>query len=119
MSLEVLIQRVWEIYDERLQFMSRQMSLLVGMMFLWLGLFGLGLLSLLLLMRFSSVVVLFPLEVWFLAGVLLCFVGFSWVVIGFVGLELTLLTLLMLLISSYIETFPLLLCLTCGVDLRL
>ena len=41
------------------------MNLLVGMMFLflWLGLFGLGLLSLRLLMRLGSVVVLFLLGV--------------------------------------------------------
>ena len=39
------------------------MSLLVGMMFLLLGLFGLSLLRLRLLMRLGSVVVLFLLEV--------------------------------------------------------
>ena len=42
------------------------MNLLVGIMFLWLGLFGLGLLSLRLLMRLGSVVVLFLLRGWFL-----------------------------------------------------
>ena len=56
------VQRVWEFYDERLQFMSRQdaslldESLDAGMMSLWLGLSGLGLLSLRLLMRLGSVV---------------------------------------------------------------
>ena len=94
------------------------MILLIRMMFLWLGLSGLVLLSLHLLMRFSLVVVLFLLEVWYWAGVLLCFVGFSWVLTGFVELVLTLLTLLMLLMSFCIVTFPLLLCLTCGVVLR-
>ena len=49
------------------------MSPLVEMIFLLLGLSGLGLLSLHSLMRFSSVVVHFPLEVWFLAGC--CFVS--------------------------------------------
>ena len=94
------------------------MILLIGMMFLWLGLSVLELMSLHLLMRFGSVVVLFPLGVWFLAGVLLCFVLSSLVVTGFVELVLTLLTLLMLLMSFSIVTYPLLLCLTCGVVLR-
>ena len=41
MSKSVEVQRVWEIYDERLQFMPLcLMNLLVGMMFLWLGLSG-------------------------------------------------------------------------------
>ena len=48
------------------------MSPLVWMMFLWLGLFGLVLLSLRSLMRLGSVVVHFLLGAWFLAGVVLC-----------------------------------------------
>ena len=100
------VQRVWEVYDERLQFMShRDASLLdesldrddVSLAWaVWSQAAESALAD-----AFSLVVVLFPLEVWFLAGVLLCFVGFSWVVIGFVGLELTLLTLLMLLIIFF------------------
>ena len=40
-SKSVEVQRVWEIYDERLQFMPLcLMNLLVGMMFLWVGLSG-------------------------------------------------------------------------------
>ena len=64
-SKSVEVQRVWDVYDERLQFMSVEtplclMIILIRMMFLWLGLSGLGLLRLHLLMLFGSVVVLFP-----------------------------------------------------------
>ena len=41
-SKSVEVQRVWEICDDRLQFMARDDSPLVEMMFLLLGLFGLG-----------------------------------------------------------------------------
>ena len=54
----------------------------------------------------------FFLEVWFWAGVLLCFVGFSLVVLGFAEPVPTLLMLLMLLMSFCFVTFLLLLCLT-------
>ena len=88
-SKSVEVQRVWEVYDERLQFMSRHDALhLLLMMFLVLGLFGLVLLRLLLLVLFGSVVVPFLPGLWFLAGVLLCFVGFSWVVIRFGMLDM-------------------------------
>ena len=110
-SKSVEVRRVWEVYMTSgfsLCLVGAPlclMILLIRMMFLWLGLSGLVLLSLHLLMRFSSVVVLFLLEVWFLAGVLLCFVGFSWVFTGFVELVLTPLTLLMLLMSFLYRDF--------------
>ena len=118
------VQRVWEIYDERFRFMSHLDASLLDdsldqddVSLAW-TVWSRAAESALADARFSSVVVLLPLGVWFLAGVLLCFVGFSWVVTGFVELVLTLLTLLVLLMSFCIVTFPLLLCLTCGVVLR-
>ena len=68
-SKSVEVQRVWEVYDERLRFMSCQDALLLMLplllvMFLRLGMFGLVLLSLHLLMLISSVVVLFLVVVW-------------------------------------------------------
>ena len=60
-SKSVAVQRVWEVYDERLQFMSRP---LMQVMFLVHGLFGLGLLRLHLLMLIISVVDPFLPGVW-------------------------------------------------------
>ena len=67
MSVEV--QRVWEVYDERLQYMSRQDAMrLDELMFLVPGLFGLVLLKLRLLMLISLVVDPFLAGVWFSVG---------------------------------------------------
>ena len=117
-SKSVEVQSVWEIYDEVLQFMSRQdASLLdeslesVVVSLAWLVWSGLGLLRLHLLMLLGSVVVLFPQEVWFLAGVVLLFALLGLVVIEFAKLGLMLLMLLRLLMFSCIVTPLLLLCL--------
>ena len=116
-SKSVQVQRVWEIYDERLQFMSRQDASLLDesldtddVSLAWLVWSRAVEAALADAFRFSGGPFL-P-GVWFLAGVVLYFVGFSLVGLGFAELVLILLMLLMLLISSYIVTFLLLLCLT-------
>ena len=78
------------------------MSPLVLMMFLELGLSGLGLLRLHLLMLIGLVVGPFLLGVWFLAGVVLRFVLFDLVVIRYGRLVVMLLMCMMLLMSSCI-----------------
>ena len=87
------------------------MSPLMLMMFLEVGLSGLGLLRLHLLMLFGSVVVPFLLGVCFLAGVALCFALYGLAVIRFGRLATMLLMLLMLLTFSCIVILPSLLCL--------
>ena len=69
-SKSVEVQRVWEVYDERLQFMSRQDALQLDESLdaddvsQAMGLSGLVLLSLHLLMLIGSMVVLFLIGVW-------------------------------------------------------
>ena len=110
------VQRVWEVHDERLQFMSRQdASLLhasldaVDVSLAWLVWSRAAEAALADAFRFSCAP--FLLEVWFLAGVALCFALYGLVVIGFAKLELMLRMLLMLLMFSCIATPLLLLCL--------
>ena len=105
------VQRVWEVYDERLQFMSRRDASLLDES---LGLDDVSMAwsvwsraaesALADAFRFSGG----PLPArgfWFLAEVVLCFVLSSLVVLGFVELVLMLLMLLMMLMSSCIVTF--------------
>ena len=80
-SESVEVQRVWEVYDERLQFISRQDAILRLVMFLVHGLSGLGLLRLLLLTLIGSAGVLSLAGVWFLGVLVLCF--------GLLGLVVT------------------------------
>ena len=121
------VQRGWEVYDERLQFMSRRDALLLDES---LGLDDVSMAWAVwsraaesaLGDAFSAeaaftdayqflVVVLFLLEVWCWVGVLLCFAGFSLVVLGCAGHGPMLLMLLMLLMFSCIVITRLLLCL--------
>ena len=115
-SKSVEVQTVWEVYDERLQFMSRPDALLLdeslraddvsGAWLVWSSAAEAAL-----LMLFASVVVPFLLKVWFLAGVALCFALYGLAVIEFGRLGLMLLMLLMLLMFSCIVILPSLLCL--------
>ena len=100
------VQRVWEVYDERLQFMSRQDAFLLDealgaddVSSAWLVWSGAAEAA---LMLFGLVVVPFLLGVWFLAGVALFFELYGLAVIRFARLELVLLMLLMLLTFSRI-----------------
>ena len=71
-SKSVEVRRVWEIYDGRLQFLSRQDAQRLNESLEAGDVFGLVLLSLHMLMLIVLVVVLFLVEVWFLVeGVLL------------------------------------------------
>ena len=83
-SKSVEVRRVWEIYDDRLQFMSQRDAFLLRVwtlvMFLKLGWFGLVLLRLLLQMLIVFLVVLPLVKVWFL--------GVVWLVSGVFGLGL-------------------------------
>ena len=101
------VQRVWEVYDERLQLMScRDASLLDESLGLddvsmaWAVCLVLP--SLRSLMRLGSVVVFFLVGVWFWVGVVLLLGLLSLVVIRFGRLVAMLLTLMMLLMFSCI-----------------
>ena len=109
------VQRVWEVYDERLQFMShRDASLLDESLdrddvsLAWAVWSQAAESALADAFRFSGGPV--PSTGSILGRGLLYFVGFSLVVQGFAELVLMLLMFLMLLIFSYIVTFLLLLC---------
>ena len=111
-SKSVEVQRVWEVYDERLQFMSRQDALLLDESL------DAGDVSRAWLVWSRSaeaarlVVVPFPVGVWFLAGGVLLFGLSGLVVTRFGRLVVMLLMPMMLLVFSCIVTLLFLLCLT-------
>ena len=103
-SKSVEVQMVWEVYDERLQIMSRQDALQLGdsldaVMFLVHGLSGLGLLRLHLLVLIGLVVVPFLVAVWFLAGRVLLFVLVGLLVTRFGRLVMLLMPMMLLMFS--------------------
>ena len=115
-SKSVEVRRVWEVYDERVQFMSRQdafqldESLDAGESFVH-GLSGLVLLGQRLLTLTSSVGVLFRAEVWLLGGGLHCS-GLSGLVVTTYGKLVAMhLMSMMLLMYSCTGTLLLLFCL--------
>ena len=123
-SKSVEVQRVWEVYDERLQFMSCQDALMLDASLasgdvsqawaVWSSSVETALAD---AYRFSGGPL--PSRGLVLGRVVLLLGLLSWVVIGFVKLVAMPLTLMMLLMSLYIGTLLLLLSLICGVDLRL
>ena len=112
-SKSVEVQRVWEAYDERLQFMSRQDALLLDealgaddVSMAWAVWSRAAESALLDAYRFSGG----PLSarVWFLEGVVQCFVLFGFVVIPWRRLVVMLLMCMMLRVFSCIVTLLLL-----------
>ena len=118
-SKSVELQRVWEVYDERLQFMSCQDALLLDASLaagdvsqawaVWSGAVESALVD---AYQFSGG--LLPSRVWFWVEVVLLLGLLSLVVIRFVKLVVMLLMLLMLLMSFCIVTLLLLPSLICG-----
>ena len=124
-SKSVEVQRVWEVYDERLQFMSLQDAQRLsesldadGVSCAWLVWSGAAE-RLLLLTLIGSVVVLSLAGVWFLGVVVLCFGLFGLVVTRCGRFVTMFLMLLMVLVFSCIVTLPLPHCLTCDVPGRI
>ena len=123
-SKSVEVQRVWDVYDERLQFMSREDAFnldeaLLNGMFLVLGWFGPLLRKKPLLMLFSWLGGLFLSGDWFLVGAWLVCVLFGLEVLWSVLLGGVLLVMVMLMMCPFIGTLLLLLSLICGGSSRL
>ena len=117
-SMSVEVQRVWEVYDDRLQFMSRQDALLLDESLrddivsrAWLVWSGLVLLRLLLLTLISLLGVLSRQGASFSGGVVPCLGLSDLVGIRFGRLVVVLLMFMMLLMSLCIGTLLLLPCL--------
>ena len=113
-STSVEVRRVWEIYDDRLQFMSQRDAFLLNESLdvgdvsqAWL----VWLLKLLLQMLVVFLEVLLLVKVWFLGVVLLVFGMFGLAVTRFVRFVVMLLMSVMLLVFSCIEILLSLLCL--------
>ena len=109
------VQRVWEVYDERLQFMSRRDALLLDeslglddVSMAWTVWSSAAESALADAYRFSGGPI--PLGVLSWVGVLPCFAGFSLVVLGFAVPGLMLLILWMRLMFSFFVIARLLLC---------